>query len=61
MQWVFENWLLLLLGGGMVAMHVFGHGHGHKGEHKKKDHGSGKKLEAPDLKTTGEPKESSND
>lgn len=31
MQWLAENWLLVLLGGGMVAMHLFGHGHGGHG------------------------------
>ena len=38
MQWVIDNWVLVLLGGGMVAMHLFGHGHGHghgrKGRHR---------------------------
>ena len=29
MQWIVDNWLILLLAGGMVAMHLFGHGHGH--------------------------------
>ena len=61
MQWVIENWILLLVGGGFVAMHLFGHSHGQKGGHKSKDHGSGKKHEAPDLKTTGRSKGSSND
>lgn len=28
MAWISENWLLLLLFGGMAAMHLFGHGHG---------------------------------
>jgi hypothetical protein len=37
MQWVIENWVLVLFGGGMLAMHLFGHGHGHKGGR----HGSG--------------------
>jgi hypothetical protein len=32
MQWIIDNWLLLALGGGMIAMHLFGHGHG-KGGH----------------------------
>lgn len=59
MQWVIENWILVLVGGGMLAMHLFGHGHGNKGGHKK-DHGSGKKHETPDLKKNGEAKESSN-
>jgi len=34
MQWVIENWFLVLLIGGMAAMHLFGHGHGHgQGKH----------------------------
>lgn len=28
MEWFAENWILILLGGAMVAMHLFGHGHG---------------------------------
>lgn len=37
MQWITENWLLLLLGGGMLAMHLFGHGkHGGKGGHARR-------------------------
>jgi len=33
MQWLLDNWLLLLLGVGMIAMHLFGHGgHGDKGD-----------------------------
>jgi len=27
MQWIIENWLVVLVGGGMLAMHLFGHGH----------------------------------
>jgi hypothetical protein len=31
MQWVVDNWILILFGGGMLAMHLFGHGgHGKK-------------------------------
>jgi hypothetical protein len=60
MQWVIENWILVLVGGGMLAMHLFGHGHGHKGGQKKKDHSSGKKHETSDLKKTREAKEGSN-
>jgi hypothetical protein len=30
MSWIAENWLVLLFGGGMLAMHLFGHGHGGK-------------------------------
>jgi len=36
MQWITENWIVLLLGGGMIAMHLFGHGHGGHGKHKTK-------------------------
>ena len=31
MAWIAENWLVLLLLAGMIAMHIFGHGHGSKG------------------------------
>lgn len=31
MQWIVDNWLILLLVGGMLAMHMFGHGHGRGG------------------------------
>lgn len=30
MQWVLENWVWVLFGVGMIAMHLFGHG-GHGG------------------------------
>lgn len=35
MQWLTENWVLVLVIGGMAAMHLFGHGHrsGHSGGH----------------------------
>lgn len=34
MQWIIDNWVLLLLGGGVIALHLFGHGHGHgRGKH----------------------------
>ena len=34
MQWIMDNWVILLLVGGMLAMHLFGHGHGgHGGGH----------------------------
>ena len=29
MQWLLDNWIWALLGGGMIAMHVFGHGEKH--------------------------------
>ena len=31
MQWLLDNWIWILLGGGVIAMHLFGHGgHGKK-------------------------------
>lgn len=54
MEWIADNWLVLLLGGGMVAMHMFGHGHG-----KGAGHGGGgccggagtKPADAPEGRT----------
>ena len=38
MQWMFDNWILILFGGGMIAMHLFGHGgHGGHGARGKDD------------------------
>lgn len=39
MEWVLDNWIWILLGGGMVAMHLFGHG-GHGSHGKNRDAGS---------------------
>lgn len=33
MQWIIDNWLTVLLIVGMLAMHMFGHGHGGHGGH----------------------------
>lgn len=33
MQWLTDNWIWVLLIGGMLAMHLFGHGHGGHGGH----------------------------
>lgn len=44
MQWITENWIMLLLVGGMIAMHLFGHGHGHGGHG---GHGKQKTKHAP--------------
>jgi len=35
MQWIVDNWIWLALGGGMLALHMFGHG---KGGHGKGGH-----------------------
>ncbi len=34
MQWLLDNWILVLFGGGMIAMHLFGHSHGGHGRHR---------------------------
>ncbi len=36
MQWLIDNWFLVLVLGGMGAMHLFGHGHGAHGKQGKK-------------------------
>jgi len=41
MQWVIDNWVLVLLGGGFVAMHLFGHGHGHGRKGRRDDQATG--------------------
>ena len=55
MQWVIDNWVLVLLGGGMVAFHLFGHGHGHgrKGGQKGADDAPGDQADGgqPDRTT----------
>ncbi len=34
MEWVLDNWIWILFGVGMIAMHMFGHGgHGDHGGH----------------------------
>lgn len=40
MQWLLDNWILVLLVGGMIGMHLFGHrGHGgHGGGHGRAKH-----------------------
>jgi hypothetical protein len=44
MEWLSQNWVLVLLGIGFIAMHMFGHG-GHAG------HGSsGREVEKPEDK-----------
>lgn len=50
MAWISENWLLILLFGGMAAMHLFGHGHGgHKhGKDAKRQDAAGDKADTAD-------------
>tara|TARA_R110002073_G_scaffold20605_1_gene73524 strand:+ start:11 stop:202 length:192 start_codon:yes stop_codon:yes gene_type:complete len=54
MQWIIENWLLVLVGAALIGMHLFGHGHSHgrKGGHDTAGHGAPKKAETPDQKNT---------
>ncbi|NPD18964.1 hypothetical protein [Alterinioella nitratireducens] len=49
MEWLSENWVLVLLFGGMAAMHLFGHGHG---GHK---HGKRARRQAAVEEKTGRP------
>ena len=51
MQWLLDNWIWVLLGGGMVAMHLFGHG-----GHGKKHNGaaSAEPKSKPTLPTAGD-------
>jgi len=45
MEWLVENWVLVLVFGGMAAMHLFGHGHGgHKHGKATKRHGAHEKT-----------------
>lgn len=52
MEWLYENWVLVLVLGGMAAMHLFGHGHGkHKhGKTDKPHSGHEKEREAANKK-----------
>jgi len=60
MQWIIENWIILLIGVGMLAMHLFGHGHGHGRKHGAKDEGQAshphpsKDAETPARTTTAD-------
>jgi hypothetical protein len=50
MQWILDNWLLILLVGGMGAMHLFGHGHGKgrkKGDTQNPEDSGAKSAKAP--------------
>ena len=40
MQWLLDNWIIVLLVGGMIGMHLFGHG-GHGGGHRRGKHKQG--------------------
>ncbi len=55
MQWVLDNWIWILFGVGMIAMHMFGHGGhgGHDGHGKSRNGASqtGRKSE-PDAPST---------
>lgn len=49
MAWISENWLLLLFIGGMVAMHLFGHGHGGHKHGKNAKHQKGAEKDTSDA------------
>jgi|Deesub1362A_J573_1020465.scaffolds.fasta_scaffold56323_2 hypothetical protein len=50
MQWIIDNWLTVVLIVGMLAMHMFGHGHGGHGGHgrRRKDEGETDHPDAAD-------------
>lgn len=49
MQWLAENWLVLLLFTGMLAMHLFGHGHGsHGGRGTSRRNSADRSADRPD-------------
>lgn len=52
MQWLSQNWIWVLFGGGFIALHLFGHGgHGGHGDHRES------KIETEDSdKRPSEPK-----
>ncbi|MGJ5619103.1 hypothetical protein [Sulfitobacter sp. MF3-043] len=52
MQWIIENWLLVLVGGALIGMHLFGHGHGHGGKKSGHDYASHDDTKKCDRKTT---------
>ena len=49
MEWLLDNWVLVLAFGGMAAMHLFGHGHGRHKHSKaiKRQAAQKKKTDAP--------------
>ena len=52
MQWVLDNWIWILFGVGMIAMHMFGHGgHGGHGKSRKGASQTDRKSE-PDAPLT---------
>lgn len=56
MQWILDNWLIILLFGGMAAMHLFGHGHGgHSGHGQGGGCGGGVKRSDPGTARSAEP------
>lgn len=57
MDWLIENWVLVLFGGGMIAMHLFGHGHGGHGR-KHEGHNPDHTPENPDQTDEAPPTDS---
>lgn len=58
MQWLADNWLVLLLFVGMLAMHLFGHGHGSHGgcgttRGKPEDRAAGRRARTADTDDEG--------
>lgn len=53
MEWIYDNWLAILLFGGMAAMHLFGHRHGHA-RARVKSHGGGDQRTRLDIRSGGD-------
>ena len=54
MQWLLDNWIWILFGGGMIAMHLFGHG-GHGGRGKRRNKASQTEPQAqPSARSTSQ-------
>lgn len=50
MQWILENWAILLVGIGLVAIHVFHHGHKDRGHASHQ--GSATRAKAPGVEVS---------
>lgn len=60
MQWLAENWVIILLLGAMIGFHLFGHGHGgrHRREDTPEEDGREEHSAGPGRKRRGGPDES---
>jgi hypothetical protein len=52
MQWLLDNWIVVLFGVGMITMHLFGRGCGGSGK-KDKDGPQTSRISAPTIPADG--------